>query len=184
MDSLSWLIDAEKPDVVVMKKVDEKAKIRHSLFVYGEGFITAATAQNWYAKFKDNKFELTNAQRSGRPVIFDEERLKKLLYDNPRQSSRDLADQLGYDHQTVLNHLHALGKVPKLGSWVPYHLSEENMNLRVTICASLLVRHRKAQQQHRSFLNRIVTGYEKWCLYVNIKQKKHGLTKVKKLHIE
>uniref|UniRef100_A0A914CYS3 Cap-specific mRNA (nucleoside-2'-O-)-methyltransferase 2 n=1 Tax=Acrobeloides nanus TaxID=290746 RepID=A0A914CYS3_9BILA len=33
MDSLTWLIDAGKPDVVVVKKVDEKAKIRHSLFV-------------------------------------------------------------------------------------------------------------------------------------------------------
>jgi hypothetical protein len=39
------------------------------------------------------------------------------------------------------------------------------------VSPSLLARHRLALQ-HQSFLSRIVTGDEKWCLYVNFKQKK------------
>jgi histone-lysine N-methyltransferase SETMAR len=39
----------------------------------------------------------------------------------------------------------------------------------------LLARHRLAHQ-HQSFLSCILTGDEKWCLYVNFKQRKEWLS--------
>jgi hypothetical protein len=69
-----------------------------------------------------------------------------------------------------------MGKVQKLGVWVPQILTQDNKNQCVAICASLLAHHRLARQQHKSFLSCIVTGDEKWCLYVNFKQRKEWLS--------
>jgi histone-lysine N-methyltransferase SETMAR len=69
-----------------------------------------------------------------------------------------------------------MGKVQKLGVWVPHVLTQHNNNQRVTICASLLTRQRLARQQHEYFLFHIINGDEKWCLYVNFKQRKEWLS--------
>jgi histone-lysine N-methyltransferase SETMAR len=66
-------------------------------------------------------------------------------------------------------------KVQKLGVWVPHTLSQDNKNQRVAICAYLLARYCLARQ-HQSFLSHIVTGDEKWCLFVNFKQRKEWLS--------
>jgi hypothetical protein len=39
-----------------------------------------------------------------------------------------------------------MGKVQKLGVWVPHILTQDNKNQRVATCASLLARHRLARQ--------------------------------------
>ena len=72
------------------------------------------------------KFKLKDAARSGRPVGFDEDRLNHLLRENPCQSTRELAEQLTCDQKTVVKHLHSIGKVQKLGVWVPHALSQNN----------------------------------------------------------
>jgi hypothetical protein len=82
---------------------------------------------------------------------------------------------MGCDHATIVQHLQSMGKVQKLGVWVPHILTQDNKNQRVTICASLLACHHLAQQ-YQSFLSHIVTGNEKWHLYVNFKQRKEWLS--------
>jgi histone-lysine N-methyltransferase SETMAR len=69
-----------------------------------------------------------------------------------------------------------MGKVQKLGVWVLPILTQDNKNQCVAICAPLLSRHCLTHQQHQSFLSHIVTGDEKWCLYVNFKQRKKRLS--------
>ena len=80
------------------------------------------------------------------------------------------------DHSTVVIHLGSMGKVEKLGAWVPHSLTENNKIQRVAISTSFFSRHCSAEQQHQSFLSRIVTGDEKWCVYVNFKQRKQWLS--------
>jgi hypothetical protein len=83
---------------------------------------------------------------------------------------------MGCDHATIVQHLESMGKVQKLGAWVPHILTQDNKNQHVAICACLLARHHLAHQQHQSFLSCIVNGDEKWCLYVNFKQRKEWLS--------
>jgi hypothetical protein len=68
-----------------------------------------------------------------------------------------------------------MGKVQKLGAWVPHVLTQDNKNQRVAICASLLACHHLARQ-HQPFLSCNITGDEKWCLYINFKQRKEWLS--------
>ena len=53
--------------------------VRNICAVYEEGAIAERTARDWYAKFKNENFDLTDACCYGRPVEFDKERLSKLL---------------------------------------------------------------------------------------------------------
>ncbi|KAL4705124.1 hypothetical protein ACJJTC_009755 [Scirpophaga incertulas] len=131
----------------------------HLLFAFNRGAKATEAAREICA----------DASRSGRPSEFDEERLDQLLHEDARQTTRELAERIGSNKSTVAEHLHSMGKVQKLGAWVSNVLSENNKNQRSTIAASLLARHLSTHGHKQRFLYRIVTGDEKWCLYVNMK---------------
>lgn len=119
---------------------------------------------------------MSNAIRSGQTLVLDEDCLNALIHENPRQTTRELAEEMECDHSTIVRHLKAMGKVQKLGAWVPHALTQNNKDCRAIISASLLARHRLARQQHQPFLSRIITGDEKWCLYINFKERKEWLS--------
>ncbi|KAI4487169.1 hypothetical protein M0804_005318 [Polistes exclamans] len=79
---------------------------------------------------------------SRRPSEFDEERLKSLLKENGRQTSRELAEKMNCDHKTILNHLHSIGFIEKLGAWVPHELNKNKKESRLQIASQHLTRHR------------------------------------------
>ena len=126
---------------------------------YGENALDFRTCQNWFAEFKSGDFNLNDKERSGRPVEVNDDLLQELLEEDPRQLTRQLAKHLSVSQPTVWNRLQALGKVQKLGKWVPHKLSEVNIIQRLTTCVSLLSRQKK-----KSFLWKIVTGDEKWTI--------------------
>ena len=150
--------------------------IRTICSVYGEDTIGERTARTWFSRFKSGNFDLKDVPHTVRTTNLDEGYLNSLIQEDPRQTTRELANIMGCDHTTIVRHLKSMGKVQKLGSWVPHVLNENSKNQRVSISASLLARHHSARQQHQSFLSRIVTGDEKWCLYVNFKQRREWLS--------
>ena len=110
--------------------------------MYREEAMPVRTAQNWFKRFKDGNFDLKDTPRSGRPVEFDEERLNQLIHEDPRQTTRELAEIMGCIHSTIERHLRSMGKIQKFGAWVPHALNDNNKNQRATISAGLLARHR------------------------------------------
>ena len=56
-----------------------------------------------------------------RPAV-DNNELKALFEADPRSTVRELAEELGVSHSTVMNHLKQLGKSKKLDKWVPCEL--------------------------------------------------------------
>lgn len=83
------------------------------------------------------------------------------------QSQQRLAEQLRVTQKAVSDRLHAMGKVQKVGRWVPHELNDRQIERRKTTCEILLARQKK-----KSFLYRIVTGDEKWIFFDNPKRKK------------
>ncbi|UYV73948.1 hypothetical protein LAZ67_11001559 [Cordylochernes scorpioides] len=76
---------------------------------------------------------------------------------------------------TISNHLQSIGFSQKLEAWVPHELNETNKENRLQIAAQHLARHQSTRGHKQRFLYRIVTGDEKWCLYVNMKQRKEWM---------
>ena len=79
--------------------------------VYGEGAIVEHTSQKWFARFRNSNFDLSESQRPGRSSDFDEDRLNQLLEVNSRQTTREMADEIGVSQATIVRHLHKMGKV-------------------------------------------------------------------------
>ena len=115
-------------------------------------------------------FDLEDKKRPGRPSELDDHELEELISTDPSLSTRELALRLSVSNSTVYDRLKALGKVQKLGKWVPHKLSEMNRLTRLNTCAFLL-----SKQKRKSFLYKIVTGDEKWIYFDNSSNKKQWL---------
>ena len=56
----------------------------------GDNAIRESMARNWFSLFKEDLFAISDTPRSGRPAGFDEDRLNTLIYNVPRQCTREL----------------------------------------------------------------------------------------------
>lgn len=127
--------------------------------------------QRWFSKFKSGNFDLKDAPRSGRPSDVDDNIIRTIIEEDPRQTVDEIAEKSGIDRVTIFRHLQAMGKTNQAGVWVPHQLTEEHKIQRISICSYLLSR-----QQNDPFLSRIVTGDEKWVQYDNSKRKRQWLS--------
>jgi len=134
--------------------------------VLGQDAVSHNTCKIWFRRFRVGNFDVMDQPRLGAPRKLQCDNLEVLLSDNAAQTQEELAKQLGVDQATVSRRLHEMGKILKIGKWVPHELSEINMLSRLTTCASLLARHHQ-----KDFLWMIVTGDEKWISYDNPKRK-------------
>uniref|UniRef100_A0A1I7XK63 Mariner Mos1 transposase n=1 Tax=Heterorhabditis bacteriophora TaxID=37862 RepID=A0A1I7XK63_HETBA len=102
------------------------------------------------------EFDVNDRQRSGMPRTSKADALKSLLDENPLQTQKGLAEQLGVIKQTVSRRLHEMGKIRELRKWVSHELFEDSIgagstyasrclpsNARRTSCEKLLLRDMK-----------------------------------------
>ncbi|KFD54701.1 hypothetical protein M513_04401 [Trichuris suis] len=144
--------------------------------VYGEESVSDRAVRKWFSCFREGNFDRSDSARSGRPSDLDEEKLNALVHEDPRQSTCELAEKIGCSHVTVSRHLLSMGENGKMGSWVPHQLSRDDKIRRVSAAGSVLARYRQAVAQRRQFISQIITGDEKWCLFVNMKQRSEWLS--------
>ncbi|CAF1552105.1 unnamed protein product, partial [Adineta ricciae] len=123
----------------------------------GNDVLSIRTAQHWFNCFKNGNVELDDLPRSGRPFELDVDLLKQLIEEDPRLTSRYLAEQLGCSHTVVEKHLNKLGKRWKYGVWIPHELSPQQLQFRVDVCMDLMTSHRNYQ-----WLRNLITGDENW----------------------
>ncbi|CAF2106043.1 unnamed protein product [Rotaria magnacalcarata] len=128
----------------------------------GKDVLSIRTAQHWFHRFKNGNFELDDLPHNGRPLEVDMDLLKQLIEQDPRLTSRCLAERLGCSHITVETHLNELGKTWKYGVWIPHELSPIQLQQRVDACMELITSHRNYQ-----WLHNLIAGDEKWMLYIN-----------------
>ena len=63
-----------------------------------EDTLSICTVQYWFNWFKSDNFELNDSWHSGRPLEMDVDVLKLLIEEDPRLTTRCLAERLGYIH--------------------------------------------------------------------------------------
>lgn len=140
---------------------------RNLLKVFGEGTVSDRTCRRWFEKFERGDFDLSDQPRSGRPSLIDDDIVKTMLEQDPFLTSSEIAERLNSAQQTISDHIRKIGLVWKYSRWVPHELSQKNLDDRVVICTSLLARNKI-----EPFLNRMITGDEKWITYENIVRKR------------
>ena len=88
--------------------------------VWGHG---ERTTIKWFSRFEEDRFDICDTPRSGKPSDLDEDRLYTLIHNGPRQCTRELANVMNCDHSTIVRHLLLMGNVKKSGVWAPHTLS-------------------------------------------------------------
>ena len=130
--------------------------------VYCDECLSERHCQNWFARFRSGNFDVKDEPRPGRSIVEKVDEILKNIEVDRHILSRYSVTELNIDHETVLNHLHKTGYQKKLDSWVPHELTVKNLMNRVFICESLLKRN-----EIKPFLERMITGDEKWITYDN-----------------
>lgn len=133
---------------------------RNLISVFGEDTPSERQCRRWFENFREGDFSLEDEPGRGPDVMVDLDKLLALVTDNPRQSTRELAEQLHCSHMTVDRHLNELGFVPRLGSSLPHDLTPSQTQQRIGISNFLL-----SQFPRQNFLQDIITGDEKWVVY-------------------
>ena len=120
--------------------------------------------------------------RSGRPSNLNNDELRRLVEEDPKRTVRELAAILQKSVGSVWNHLQDIGmvsfccllkileifKVNKFGVWVPHRLSDINKGARFVAALANLERYEAGNLN----LDLVLTGDEKWVLYVNVVRRK------------
>lgn len=154
------------------KNASEAAKTVQQ--AYGEDALHERTCRRWFTRFHSGNRSLEDEPHPSATHRILDDAVKNLIESEPRMSTRDIALHLSCSHTTVENILHCLGKVWKLGTWTPHQLTDDQKQQRLVACSALLSRH-----NHEPFLDRIVTGDEKYVLYVNVHRKHQWVDKGK-----
>jgi histone-lysine N-methyltransferase SETMAR len=130
--------------------------------VYPQEAPSYDTARLWFNQFKTGDYSLEDEERSGRPSELDLAVLNGVVESDPYLTTRELSATIGVSQMTIVRGLKALGKVKKLGRWIPHLLTDYDKDRRVDICISLSTLKRTT-----NWIDQIVTGDEKYVLYSN-----------------
>ncbi|KAH8394484.1 hypothetical protein KR222_011840 [Zaprionus bogoriensis] len=133
----------------------------------GDGTLSLRTAEEWFRRFRAGDSDTMDKPAGGRPVTTNTDHIMEHIELDRHVASRDIAEEIGVSHQTVLNHLQKAGYQKQLDVWVPHDLRQENLLDRINACDMLLKRN-----ELDPFLKRMVTGGEKWITYDNTKRKR------------
>ncbi|GFU85007.1 histone-lysine N-methyltransferase SETMAR [Trichonephila clavipes] len=135
--------------------------------VYGADTVTANYVQFWFHRFRSGIFDVKDAPRTGRPVVENVDKITEIIEADRHVSSSSIAQKVKIDHKTVLSHLCKVGFKKKLDVWELHQLTPKYKMDRISICEALAKRN-----EINPFLERMVTGDEKWVTYDNIVRKR------------
>ena len=125
--------------------------------IYDQDAITECQVWNCFWKFNSDDISLRDEPRPGCSSDLDQNALRKL---GECRGTQELAHDFNTSQSTICYHLKKIGKVSKLGVWVPHTLSQENKKDHLSVVTSLLSR-----QENDMFIKNITTGDEKCLLW-------------------
>ena len=105
---------------------------------FGEDVMSKCSCRELFARLKSGDMDVEDKLHTGRPTEVDEEQLKAMVETDPKLTTREMADMLDTHYSTVDRQLNSLGKVSKLGQWVPHELTDFDNNRRIITCGQSL----------------------------------------------
>ena len=87
---------------------------RMLVVVYGDNALSETTCKDWFHRFNDDNFDLSNKERENRPRKVEDCQLQVLLNKDNIQSQKMLAEQLSVSQAVISMRLHAMEKIQKI----------------------------------------------------------------------
>jgi [histone H3]-lysine36 N-dimethyltransferase SETMAR len=145
--------------------------------VYGEHCMSRARVFEWFKRFKTGRTSIDNEPRSGRPSTAVNEQtiaqVDKLIRGDRRLRVKDIMTAVNIGAHAADEIIHERLRFNKVcARWVPHHLTDDNKEMRLSICQDLFERYDKEGEQ---FLRRIITGDETWVHQFEPENKQQSL---------
>jgi len=100
---------------------------------YGEHALDKSQCFEWFKKFKSDDFDVRNEERGKPPKKFEDSELQALLDENDAQTQQQFADQLNVTREAVSICLKSMGKIQKMGKWVPHELNKRSRKIEKSL---------------------------------------------------
>ena len=142
---------------------------------YGDNALSETTCRDCFRRFNADNFEWQEAWKSAQE---DWGLSIAGSFGRGRNRKKCLPSNWVFLKVAISMRLHVMGKVQKIGKWVPHELNDRQMERRQNTCHILL-----AIQKRKLFLHRIVTGDEKWIYFQNPKRKKSWVDPANHQHL-
>jgi len=84
---------------------------------YGDNALSEITCRDWFRRFSDDNYD---KKRKNQPRKIEDCQLQALLDEDDTQSQKCLPSNWVFLKQPFPLRLHAMGKVQKIGKWVPH----------------------------------------------------------------
>ncbi|GBP29449.1 Mariner Mos1 transposase [Eumeta japonica] len=85
----------------------------HALEKHNEDALSERTCREWFQKFENGDVDVEDKDRSGRPKIYEDAELEKLLKEDSSQTQKELSLTLEVTQQAVSHRLKSLGIIHK-----------------------------------------------------------------------
>ena len=121
-------------------RLKKTAAESHRMLVeaYGEHALGKSQCFEWFKKFRSGNFDARNEERARPPKKFRDSELQASLDDDDAQTQQRLADQLNVTREAVCVRSKAMGKMQKVGKWVPHEPNDRHRSnvacLSFTVC--------------------------------------------------
>ncbi|VDO42075.1 unnamed protein product [Haemonchus placei] len=117
----------------------------------------------WHSKFASGDCSIEDGNFPGSTMDLDLDVLRSHVEADPYQTTRELTVTLGVSQSTAVRGLKSIGKVRKLGRWVPHAWEQYDMDQCANVALSLLTLRRI-----HTWLEHPVTRNEEWILYFDV----------------
>jgi len=130
---------------------------------YSEHAASQKTCERWFQRFKIGDFDVADKEHE-KPKSTKTLELQALLDEDDSQTQKQLAEQLSISQQAASNRLREMGKIQKVGRWVPQNMGELNERQRwrgakihVKFCSN------DTEESHSCIVS--LLGVEKWIFF-------------------
>ena len=120
--------------------------------VYGEHCMSRTRVFEWFKRFKTGRTSIDNEPRSGRPATAVNEQtiaqIDKLIRGDRRLRVKDIMAAVNIGAHAADEIIHERLRFNKVcARWVPRHLTDDNKEMRFSICQDLFERYDKEGEQ-------------------------------------
>ena len=142
--------------------------------IYGKDIITERTCQRWFSKFRSGDFDFPKSKVLKRKKKYEMNCIIEVLKENPFITVREISIIVDIPKSTIYRYLQELGKVNKLGSYVPHDLTAIQKKLRTDTSKKLLI-----DFETEFFLDQIIQEMKNGSYMIMLFVKDNGLIKKK-----
>jgi len=122
----------------------KKIGCRMLVQTYGDNALSETTCRDWFRRFNADNFDLSDKKRENRSRKVEDCQLQSSFGRGRYPIAKNACQAIGCSQAVISMRFHAMGKVQKIGKWMPHELNNRQMERCQNTCQILLARQKSS----------------------------------------